>query len=311
MSNLCPASRSSHRALTLIEVAVILLVVMLVLWWLLSRVRPTGTGNPSTCIRNLRGIASAMASYAAAERGELNLWAAPAFKATTNDDGVGDTTYVGELASPTVNRMYPTDSNSQNVSVTRGFWMLIRVGYVTPRQFVCPSSDDRLNNDQNPEMYYDFSSWNEVSYGMQVPFGRYGMPKMEPADPRAPLAADKGPWGAAASPNDGDGNKTNAAALRSKLSNVDTNGTAEQWKDLNSPNHAGEGQHMVYSDIHVDFVRRPIDGTVGYDNCYTRWSNMPTANPPTPDAATFRGIDPGQAERRAVPLRDTDTLIYP
>ena len=50
--------------------------------------------------------------------------------------------------------------------------MLIRSGDVTPKQFICPSSDDVPDDTQEIERYYDFQSIRTVSYGYQVPYAR-------------------------------------------------------------------------------------------------------------------------------------------
>src|SRR4029079_16644299 len=77
------------------------------------------------------------------------------------------------------------------LSTTRSFWLLVRAMMITPKQFICPSSEDDVPNDEdNPADFYDFRKYAEVSYGFQVPYGKKGQPSSD-CDQRMPLAADK------------------------------------------------------------------------------------------------------------------------
>jgi len=74
--------------------------------------------------------------------------------------------------------------------------MLVRYGYASTRSFICPLSGDKENDEDNPQLFWDFRNYSEISYGYQVPYGKYGRPASLRA-PDMPLAAHKGPFGAA------------------------------------------------------------------------------------------------------------------
>src|SRR5687767_4393304 len=89
-----------------------------------------------------------------------------------------------------------TTQQDVKVSNTRNLWMLVRNGSSSPKSFVCPSSSDSSNEDDDPQVFWDFKNWGEISYGYQVPYGTKGRPTSD-CDQRMPLAADKGPYSAA------------------------------------------------------------------------------------------------------------------
>src|SRR5262249_17231422 len=115
---------------------------------------------------------------------------------------------IGAYRSVDVNTL-PTPP--AKVSTTRNLWMLVHNSSMTPRAFICPSSNDVPNSENNPESYWDFGPggmngvpsptqaatfWKQCSYGYQVPYGKYGRPSSD-RDARMVLAADKGPFGTA------------------------------------------------------------------------------------------------------------------
>lgn len=183
-----------------------------------------------------------------------------------------------------------TTEKDTEMSTTRNLWCLVRTGGTSPRSFICPSANDQPNDEDNPADYWDFRSWREISYGYQVPYGKHGRPTTE-CDSRMALAADKGPYGAA----------LENEAKNPGMHTLRIDSPPEAWMPWNSPNHAGEGQVVLFADTHAEFLAKPICG-VGYDNIYTRWSAADGLGP------RIQGTPPTGIE---TPWSDTDSLIYP
>ena len=203
----------------------------------------------------------------------------------------------------------------------------MRNGSSPPKSFVCPSSEDTPNNEDNPPVFWDFGdnrnnpaltqnqltlndTWKQCSYGYQVPFGPVARPSSD-RDQRMPLAADKGPWGTFIEGGQGT-TAPDASTAAPTWAVVNAASGPDDWRKFNSPNHGGvgdgEGQVILYADSHAEFQTKPLAG-VGQDNIYTAWNN---ANPSLPDVT--KGLVVAQAHAAGsslMPLSQTDTLIYP
>lgn len=293
-----------RKAFTLIELLVVVAIIALLISILLpSLARAREISKRTVCAANLKGIGTSIATYA---NENAQMWPiAPFDRTLTAGVGISPINYVKASLTDTNTgigcfRSAPSNASSPTVSVTRSFWMLIRDGSTSPGQFICPSSEDTKNAEIDPNAVYDFASFNQISYGIQVPWSTKAQPTTD-RDARMPLAADKGPFGAFAEA--GMGSLPNLTLL-------DQNSDPTQWalRNANSPNHggvgAGEGQNLLYADFHAEFIKNPIDG-IGRDNVYTRW---PSANPAMIDK--IRGTGP-TAGSSIVPMGDVDTVIYP
>jgi len=167
---------------------------------------------------------------------------------------------------------------------------------------------------------FDFRGYPYLSYGYQVPFGRYAKPN-ENLDPRVALTADKGPFFDANS-------EVSAAAARytpDKFRNPPWSGDQalaisvtggstvdgllrldnDRWRPYNSRNHNSEGQNVLYHDGHVDFERKPIVG-VNNDNIFTRQANG--ASPSYLLEHSLLGAVPND---RNAPVTQSDSIIVP
>lgn len=246
----------------------------------------------TVCAANLKGMGNGFATYATANNDEFPV---PAHL-VADEAGVGRVRYAPGIIGKHRGKVNEPDAGESStedkeLSTTRGMWYLVRAGASSPKSFICPSSKDKPNNEDNPQDFWDFRKYSEVSYGYQVPFGKHGKPSPN-LDQDMAIAADKGPYSAALEagrPNPG-------------VPTAQRKDNPDKWRRWNSLNHRSEGQNVMYNDAHVDFVMTPLAGTAA-DNIYTRWSQ---ADPD--ELGRIHGTPPTGIE---TPFGDTDSLIYP
>ncbi len=290
--------RLRHRAFGLFEAIVIIILILLIAIFIFmyTRVTPRGYIHRPTCRTNLYGIGIGLQIYA----NENNNYFPIAPHAPATQDSVGRVTYApGIIGTHRGREDVPdagqTSEEDTEMSATRNLWMLVRHGSLSPRGFICPLSGDKENDDGIPQHLWDFRNYSEISYGYQVPYGKYG----QPATMRAhdmPLAADKGPFGAA----------LEAGKPHPGINMPNSNASPGEWTPWNSPNHGGEGQNVLYADGSVRFETTPIVG-VKKDNIYTRWAQADGGSD-TDEIPRIHGTPPTGTE---TPWSDTDSLIYP
>jgi prepilin-type N-terminal cleavage/methylation domain-containing protein len=304
----------SRTAFTLIELLVVVAIIALLISILLpSLARARELSKRSVCAANLKGMGTGLYTYANENADDMPR--ANSVQVTTS--GTGVVTYVqrmgakrGQVLTPTYGETIVTDAN---MSTTRNLWTLIRLNISSPKSFICPSSSDQPNDEENPQNYWDFGkgnidgnptatqykeAWNQCSYGYQVPYGDRGRPRTD-CDQRMAIAADKGPYGAVLDGQTG----VDPSPRNPNLLSTDS---PDKWSPYNSPNHggsgAGEGQVVLYADAHAQFEPKPTVG-VAYDNIYTQWN---TQNGALTDRV--QGLAPTNTQ---IPLSQTDSLIYP
>ena len=295
--------RSSRRSgLTLVEVLVVLVIIVLLAILFFVMLLDMGvthgrTLSPRTiCAANLKGTGNGIAIYAAANN---DCWPIPAHLPAEVDE-VGRVRYApGKIGVKRGSTGQPeagaTTAEDVEMSTTRVFWQLIRAGTSSPKSFICPNSDDQPNDEDNPQDFWDFRKYSEISYGYQIPFGKLGRPGPN-VDQDMALMADKGPFGAA----------LEAGKPHPGTPKMTSTGSPNDWLPWNSPNHEGEGQNVLYADGHMDFVMTPLAGWKK-DNIYTRWSRA-DADKDENELARVQGTPPTGIE---TPWSDTDSFIYP
>lgn len=305
------------RGFTLIELLVVIAIIALLISILLpSLSRARELSKRLVCASNLKGIATSMKVYANDHR---EAWPVPPY---SSKESVGGSTakgisYVEKIANDAARKLptlADTDSTtgSTTLSVTRAFWMLVRSGDVTVKQYVCPSSGKEPDDTQELDFYYDFKDYRHVSYGYMVPFGPRDTRPTEASDARQAMLADNSPFYLASSaPTWGN----------PKLRPEDS---PREWRLYNSPNHGGagvgEGQNIAFGDGHASFLKTPVQG-IDSDNIYTvisfsdmggdygRWhGKVPGASgftyDPWPGQFAFKANDKAA-------YSSTDSLIYP
>ena len=311
--------RQRIRGFTLIELLVVIAIIALLISILLpSLSRARELSKRLVCQSNIKGIGTSAKIYA---NDHNEKWMIPAYDRTQNfgdgfrvkyleDTGSGGR---GQVGMERQFQSYSHDNQaSTRVSVTRSYWMLVRSGDITPKQFICPSSGDDPDPTEDLEFYYDFTEHANISYGYQVPFGPRDTQPREGMDNRQPVAADKGPFYREIADLTWTLEQTNR--------DINLEDSPKLWRRFNSGNHGGsmngEGQNVLFADGHASFQRIPAVG-IDHDNIYTlmteEWDQEFDAN-------RIHGIPPWEREPDPFPGDDafgtdqycgTDSLIYP
>ncbi len=140
------------------------------------------------------------------------------------------------------------DPGQDNVSNTRHIWLLVKGGYVGPNQFLCPGAntgDLEPISDEQAQTLFDFPNRRYIPYSMRL------ICEKSPAVSslgRKLIISDMNPLFESLPTDFG---KPLDLKMDDKLLKV------------NSNNHQGRGQNVLYSDNSVQFVRTR---RVGIDN---------------------------------------------
>lgn len=280
-------SRKSNGAFTLLElIAMILVVGLLLATFIPYAYSLRENAHRATCADQLRRINGALTAYASQndkfyprtrfdpERG--NAW--------TSFTGADDPNPFSETST-----VQPND-------VTASLWLLVRATAsdsepLEPRMFVCPSSDGVIDDEPNPGARSNFRSPRNLTYSLATPFSsieNYQLNDTWPA--RFALLADQAP------------NLTHQRIWRA--------GSGLKLASLNSPNHGGAGQNVLFADGSVRFESTPYCGVarpdaLAGDNIYTALERKPLVVEVPPD-------DPGVVVNQEIgPSYRYDSVLVP
>ncbi len=264
---------------TLTEMLVALVILLLLVATFVPYVLNAREMNRRTrCTDNLRAILVAMDAYVA----------------------VNDQRYPTSRVDPAKLQWTAftgaTDANAVEANdVTASLWLLKSEGFIIdPGVFVCPSAGGRA---AGADAKWNFPNAESLGYGYAVPFPAEGAGYRLDKDRlgfRSAIVADRGPtdstWKTGGVPASTDG--------------------ALQQARLNSPNHGGAGQNVLYPQ-HVEWVTTSYAGA-GYDprvgrsgdNIYSALSPLPLLEKLPPDLPGFVG-------RRVMPSYPYDTYLVP
>jgi len=342
------------RGFTLIELLVVVGIIALLISILLpSLARARELSKRTACQASVKSIGTSCFIYQ-----EDNLGVFPTAPHRTNTGASPIIEYMGGMggvvgiSSGDRPRDEQTQAGSDGdlvVANSRNLWLLVRSGAIVPKNFKCPSSEDVPDPTPNVADYFDFVGFGSISYGYQVPTDQANSskPTVDAVNMRFALVADRGPWTVRGETFTGTGIEAGYSAdacvaymddlwTELKRSGAGNPGyrtdrsPPDVWKPFNSPNHGGdrlgEGENVLYPDMHVEWSDRPTAGADG-DNIYTRmdpseytgetafnfglfWGSVPPSG--RFDAAgEGAGYYPGDGSLGYDLDSTTDSLIYP
>jgi len=240
--------------------------------------------NRVKCSSNLRQIGQGLLLYANDNKGiypRTPATTAGTYNAFTPTTAQGTDPF-GTTGAPSIN------------DVTAALFLLVRNADINPEVFVCPSSNaekDTLNS-KPANQRVNFTTSNNLSYSYANPYPSdaavglgYKLNGNVPAD--FAIAGDR---------NDGD-----------QLPAVKSNSAASEQKKINSKNHEGDGQNVLFNDGHCEWSTHSWVGA-NQDCIYSK--AVVTGTPPTQSIPAASSAWPAN-DAGAQPALDLDTILIP
>jgi prepilin-type N-terminal cleavage/methylation domain-containing protein/prepilin-type processing-associated H-X9-DG protein len=267
------AGRFNRRGFSAVELLVVVgILVILISIFVPYVLRIRETDHRAKCADNLRQLSTALNQYANSNKGDY-----PRVVYDLAKHPMGYTCFTGpDDGNPFVKTPDGYSQDVQPSDVTASLWLLVRMKFASPKDFVCPSTNDSVNQAEDetghpvaPSVRGNFREPSNLSYSYASPFSPaldYQLNDTEKAD--FAVMADKNPGDAGAQSN-AIGPSFNAPPLALAIAN--------------SNNHGKAGQNVLYADGHVDFTSTPYCG-VQQDNIYSALRATPLAIGETPPA---------------------------
>jgi len=286
------------KAFTLIELLVVIAIIALLIAILLPALgRAREQAKRSTCSSNLKQIFTSMYTYSGDYQGSFPMLAASTTgttSVTAADDGTN--WYVNTKQKAEADPFACTFKNDAYRTVSANLWLLVRGDFAQADIFICNSSEKAgkkvnvrdlstaTDGVVTPAAYIDFpfgpasstqmqtvSAGDTIAYSFIQPWTSYGGSKgsfdmwASDSDPRCVLGGDEN-------------NNSNPKYISSGSSTAPPNG-ADMKTYVNSKNHAGDGQNLMYGDGHAAWATSAYAG-VSNDNVYTSRIKDSSTNSP-------------------------------
>jgi prepilin-type processing-associated H-X9-DG protein len=261
---------SARRGVSLTDLCIVLVVLVLLFGAMVPALlfRASESSNSVKCARNLRQIGLAMIMYANAERNG-------SFPRTYFDRDssslLSDTT--GYNVKDSFNHETGPSPVGDN-NVTASFFLLLKTMDITSEVFICPSTPGRPGftngqSGQSDTAVQNASNWASIPLNMT-----YSVNVMFPSQ----AAISTGwKWNNTLNSNFAIAADINSGAQG--LATISPGATREQFRAVNSPNHNGDGENVLFADGHVEFTSTPFCGAVRpgamvKDNVYTSGASV-------------------------------------
>ncbi|MDB5329468.1 MAG: putative major pilin subunit [Phycisphaerales bacterium] len=263
---------SARRGVSLTDLCIVLVVLVLLFGAMVPALLSTAgeMSNRVKCAGNLRQIGLVMIMYANAERngGFPRTYFdrdSSSLLSDTTGYNVKDSFSKGEGPSPVGNN-----------NVTASFFLALKTMDITPDVFICPSTPGQPGFTPGQpgtgnNAVQNASNWATIPLNMT-----YSVNVMFPSQ----AAVQTGwKWNNTLNYEFAIAADINSGAQG--LATISPGATREQFRAVNSPNHNGDGENVLFGDGHVEFTSTPFcgmtrPGTTFKDNVYTSGSSVQT-----------------------------------